>query len=296
MQSIPDPGRPVLRARLALALIAVMPAVGAAQPAVPPLGPATGLEAIPNGDLVAGLEGWSQVGPTMTLLGGPLIEAGDNTTVVGPAFTVPANAQALPLVLGVPGANALLDISARPVAGGADIPLVTLTPDRAVRSVDVPIAAARGRAVRVVIDPVSSLGRRVYVRSIGPPVEVLPGWDIRRGLPVVTSRWGRRGLDVQDAPLEVTTAPFSPRGRTAFVGVSVRGAGTVRASLRGRAARASAKAGSWTTLRLRVPKGARGVRIAFTATPAPGERLMVAGIGAPAPRTPPRPAPPRSRS
>ena len=296
MQSIPDPGRPVLRARLALALIAVTPAIAAAQATVPPLGPATGLDAIPNGDLVAGLEGWSQVGPTMTLLGGPLIEAGDNTTVVGPAFTVPANAQAMPIVLGVPGSNALLDISARPVAGGADVPLATVVPDRAVRSVDVPIAAVRGRAVRLVIDPVSSLGRRVYVRSMGPPVEVLPGWDVRRGLPVVATRWGRRGLDVQDTPLDATTAPFSPRARTAFVGVSVRGAGTVRVGLRGRTARASARAGSWTTLRLPVPKGARGVRITFTAAPAPGERLMVAGIGAPAPRTPPRPAPPGGRS
>jgi len=296
VQSIPDPGRLVLRARLALALIAMMPAAAIGQPAVPPLGPATGLEPIPNGDLAAGLEGWSQVGPTMTLLGGPLIEAGDNTTVVGPAFTVPAGAQALPLVLGVPGSNALLDISARPVDGGPGIPLATLAPDRAVRSVDVPIAPARGRAVRVVIDPVSSLGRRVYVRSIGPPVQVLPGWDVRRGLPVVVTRWGRRGLDVRDARLEATTAPFSPRARTAFVGVSVRGRGTVRASLRGRTARASAKAGAWTTLRFPVPKGARGIRIAFTAVPAPGERIMVAGIGAPAPRTTPRPAPRGGRS
>ena len=295
MQSIPDPGRTVLRARIALAIIAAVPALAAAQPAVPPLGPATGLEAIPNGDLVAGLEGWSQVGPTMTLLGGPLIEAGDNTTVVGPPFTVPPGAQALPLVLGVPGSNALLDVSARPAAGGADIPLATLVPDRAVRSVDVPIAAARGRTVRVVIDPVSGLGRRMYVRSMGPPVEVLPGWDVRRGLPVVATRWGRRGLDVQDAPLEAITAPFSPRARTTVVGVSVRGAGTVRASMRGRTVRASAKAASWTTVRLPVPKGVRSLRIAFTATPAPGERLSVAGIGAPAPATPTRPtAPARS--
>ena len=290
MQSIPDPGRTVLRARIALVPIAALlaaPAIAAAQRAVPALGPAVALAPIPNGDLVAGLEGWSQVGPTMTLIGGPIIEAGDNTTVVGPAFTVPANAQALPMVLGVPGANALLDIRARPVEGGADIPLATIVPDRAVRAWNVGVAAIRGRTVRVVIDPVTGLGRRLYVRSIGPPVDVLPGWAVTRGLPVVASRWGRRGLDVQDAPLAATTAPFTPTARTRFVGVSVRGAGRITASLRGRSARASAKAGAWTTLRFAVPPGARGIRMSFTATPAEGDRLMVAGIGAPAPKARP---------
>lgn len=290
MQSIPDPGRPVLRARLALVPIAgllAVPAVAAAQQVVPALGPATALVPIPNGDLVAGLDGWSQVGPTMTLLGGPLIEAGDNTAVVGPAFTVPVNAQALPMVLGVPGANALLDIRARPVEGGADIPLATIVPDRAVRSWDVGVTAIRGRTVRIVIDPVTSLGRRLYVRSMGPPVDVLPGWVVTRGVPVVMSRWGRRGLEVQDTVLAATTAPFTPTSRTTSIGVSVRGAGRISASLRGRTVRATAKAGAWTTIRFPVRPGARGLRMSFTATPAAGDRLMVAGIGAPAPKSRP---------
>ena len=289
MQSIPDPGRPVLRARLALAtaVIAGVPGIAVAQPAVPALGPATALAPVPNGDLVAGLEGWSQVGSTMTLLGGPLIEAGDNTTVVSPAFTVPASAQSLPMVLGVPGANAMLQVRARPVEGGPDIPLGTIVPDRAVRSWDVGVAAVRGRAVRIAIDPVTGLGRRLYVRSVGPPVEVLPGWTVTAGLPVVAARWGRRGLDVQDSPLVATTASFTPTARTRVVGVSVRGAGRITASLRGRSARASATAGTWTTLRFPVPAGAAGLRMSFTATPAPGERLMVASIGAPAPQKAP---------
>lgn len=292
MQSIPDPGRPVLRARLALAIIAVTPAVAAGQSVVPVLGPAVGLEPVPNGDLVAGLEGWSQVGPTMTLIGGPIIEAGDNTTVLGPAFTVPTTAQALPMVLGVPGANATLDIRARPVEGGDDIPLATIVPDRAVRSWDVGVAAVRGRTVRIVIDPVTGLGRRVYVRSIGPPVEVLPGWSVTSGLPVVTARWGRRGLDVQDSRLAAITAPFTPAARTRFVGVSVRGAGRITASMDGRSQRALARVGSWTTLRFAVPAGLSGARMSFTASPSPGERLMVAGIGAPAPK-PAKPSKPR---
>jgi hypothetical protein len=292
MQSIPDPGRPVLHARLALAIIAVTPALAAGQSVVPALGPAVPLQPVPNGDLVAGLDGWSQVGPTMTLIGGPIIEAGDNTTVLGPAFTVPATAQALPMVLGVPGANATLDIRARPVEGGSDIPLATIVPDRAVRSWDVGVAAIRGRTVRIVIDPVTGLGRRLYVRSMGPPEEVLPGWSVSRGLPVVVTRWGKRGLEVQDAPLAATTAPFTPAARTRFVGVSVRGAGRITASMRGRSLRAAAAAGSWTTLRFAVPAGLSGVRMSFTATPAPGERLMVGGIGAPA-STSTKPAKPR---
>lgn len=286
MQSIPDPGRPVLRARLAVALIAVTPALGAAQSAVPPLGPARALAPIPNGDLVSGLEGWSQVGPTMTLVGGPIIEAGDNTTVIGPAFTVPANAQSLPMVLGVPGSNALVDVRARPVQGGADIPLASIVPDRAVHSVDVGVASVRGRAVRIVLDPVSGLGRRLYVRSIGPPVEVLPGWTVTSGLPVVASRWGKRGLDVQDAALVATTAAFTPAARTRFIGVSVRGSGRISASVRGRTIRTSATPAAWNTLRFAVPPGIGAVRMAFTATPAPGERLMVGGIGAPIAATP----------
>lgn len=281
MQSIPDPGRPVLRARLAVALIAVTPALGAAQSVVPALGPAAALEPVPNGDLVAGLEGWSQVGPTMTLVDGPIIEAGDNTTVIGPPFTVPANAQALPMVIGVPGSNALVDVRARPVQGGADIPLASIVPDRAVRSVDVPVASVRGRAVRIVLDPVAGLGRRLYVRSIGPPVAVLPGWAVTSGLPVVTSRWGKRGLDVRDAALVATTAAFTPAARTRFIGISVRGSGRISASVRGRTVRASATPAAWTTLRFAMPQGVGAVRMAFTATPAPGERLMVGGIGAP---------------
>ena len=267
------------------------PAIAAGQPAVPPLGPPVALAPVPNGDLASGLDGWSRVGPTMTLTSGPLIEAGDNTTVVGPAFTVPGTAQALPMVLGVPGANAVLDIRARPVEGGADIPLATIVPDRAVRSWDVGVAGIRGRAVRIVIDPVAGLGRRLYVRSIGPSVVVLPGWGVTAGLPVVRTLWGRRGLDVQDSPLAARTPSFRPAARTRFIGISVRGQGRIRASVRGCTVGASAKAGSWTTLRFAVPRGRSPVSMAFTATPAPGERVMVAGIGAPAPAptTPGRP-------
>lgn len=287
MQSIPDAGKPVLRTGIAVALIIASPALGAAQPVVPPLGPSTGLEPIPNGDLVAGLDGWGQVGPTMTLVGGPIIEAGDNTTVVGPAFTVPDTAQLLPIVMGVPGGYALVAVRARPVEGGADIPLATIVPSRAVRTWNVGIGAVRGRTVRIVLDPVSILGRRLYVRGVGPPVEVLPGWVVARGMPVVVSRWGKRGLDVADARMVARTAPFTPSPRTRVVSISVRGAGRITARLRGRSVRASATTGSWTTLRFPVRRRARGLTISFTATPAPGQRLMVAGIGAPAPRRPP---------
>lgn len=257
----------------------VLPAVAAAQPAPPPVSPSRVVADVPGGDLSAGLAGWGAVGPSMTLVGGPLIEAADNTSVVSPPFTVPPTGQDVPVVLGVPGANAVLQVSARPVDGGADVPLATIVPDRAVREWQVGVGAVRGRTVRLVIDPVTSLGRRLYVRSVGPVREVLPGWEVTRGVPVVAPAWGREGILTSDEPLVARTPSVSVPPGTRFLGLMVRGGGSVRASVGARSVRATASASRWTALR--VPVRAAAARMAVTATPSEGERLVVSGVATP---------------
>jgi len=219
------------------------------------------------------------VGPSLALVGGPLIEASDNTTVLSPPFTVPPTGQDLPVVLGVPGANAVLQVSARPVDGGADVPLATIVPDRAVREWQVGVGAVRGRTVRLVIDPVTSLGRRLYVRSVGPVREVLPGWEVSRGLPLVARAWGREAIGVVDEVLIARTPVVGVPPGTRFLGLMVRGSGSVRASVGARSARATATTGRWTALR--VPVRGTSARMSVAVTPAQGDRIVVSGVATP---------------
>lgn len=263
-----------------ITLVLAVPALAAAQGGAPPIGPAVDVGVVPNGDLAGGLEGWGAMGPGLSLVGGPVIQASDNTTVLSPPVAIPAAGQSLPVVLGVPGANAVVDIRARPVEGGADIPLGTIVPDRAVRAWAVGVGPARGRTVRIVIDPVTSLGRRLYVRSVGPVREVLPGWEVTRGLPQVTSAWGRRVVMADDAALSLRTPVVALPPGTRFLGLAVRGSGTVRAGAGRRGARAVASADRWVAVRVPVAPGA-GARMAVTATPAPGARLALSGVGTP---------------
>lgn len=238
---------------------------------------------MPNGDLSAGLEGWGRVGPSMVLGGGPTVEASANTSIVTPAFTVPADAQSLPISMGVPGANAVVQVRARPVEGGADIPLATVVPERAVRRWDVGLSAVRGRTIRVVIDPVTSMGRRLYVASVGPVQAVLPGWDVSRGLPVVAPAWGRRGIIAVGTPLVLTTPPIRTVAGTRFLGLSVRGTGSVRASVGGSSRVLRARGTEWTAMRLPVGAG-RSVRISVAATPGEDGRLVMSDVGVPVTR------------
>jgi len=236
--------------------------------------------AVPNGDLSAGLAGWAAVGPGLSLVAGPIIQASDNTTVLTPPLEIPPTAQAITVVMGVPGANSVVQVSARPVDGGVGIPLAVITPDRAVRAWSVGVGAARGRTVRLAIDPVSSLGRRLYVRSVGPVREVLPGWQVSTGLPEVRRAWGRRAIVAQDARLVMRTPDVGVPAGTRFLGLAVRGTGVVRAAAGGRAARVSASRARWTALRVPVPR--RGsARMSVTAIPAPGERLALSGVATP---------------
>ena len=249
-------------------------------PAPPPIGPAVTVAAVPNGDLSSGLDGWAAVGRSLVLGSGPLIEAADNTTVLSPPVAVPMSAQVMPLVLGVPGANAVVDVRARPVEGGPDIPLATIVPERAVRQWQVGMASVRGRTVRIVIDPVTSLGRRLYLRSVGPVQQVLPGWDLTAGNPVVDGAWGRRAIIADDGPLDVRSPAVGVPSGTRFLGLGVRGSGTVRASVGGRVTRVRATPGRWTALRVAVRQGS-AARLAITAVPGEGERIALSDVGTP---------------
>lgn len=265
---------------IALAAPALAAGQGGVPTGAPPVGPPADVGVVPNGDLSAGLEGWGAWGPGMSLVGGPLVQAGDNTTVLSPPVALPPSAQVLPMVLGVPGANAVVDVRARPVEGGADIPLGTIVPDRAVRGWSVGVGAVRGRTVRIVIDPVASLGRRLYVRSLGPVREVLPGWEVTSGVPVVRRAWGRRSVTAHGASLRLRTPEVALPAGTRFLGLAVRGSGTVRATAGRGGARAVARADRWTAIRVPVRPGA-GARMAVTAVPAGGARLAVWGVGTP---------------
>jgi len=252
----------------------------AAEPGVPELGPPVDLGVIPNGDLATGLEGWGRVGPSMVLGGGPTVEAADNTSILTPVFTVPPGGQSLPIRLGVPGANAVVQVRARPVEGGPDIPLATIVPERAVRRWDVGLGAVRGRTIRVVIDPITSMGRRLYVASVGPVQAILPGWDVAVGLPVISTAWGRRAIVAGDGPVSLTTPPIPSAAGTRFIGLAVRGEGRVRAVAAGRAVTASPRGRDWMALRIPV-RGGKPVSLAITATPEPGKRLVLSDVGVP---------------
>lgn len=264
---------------LIIAVLA-LPALAGAQPGAPSVGPPVDVGAVPNGDLSAGLEGWGAWGPGLSLVGGPLVQASDNTTVLTPPVALAPTAQVLPIVLGVPGANAVVDIRARPVEGGADVRLATIVPDRAVRAWSIGVGAVRGRTVRIVIDPITSLGRRMYVRSVGPVREVLPGWEVSAGAPGVQRAWGRRAVVARDGALVLRTPMVALPPGARFLGLAVRGAGTVRATAGRRGGRAVATAGRWTAIRVPVPAGSAG-RMSVTAIPAAGQRLALSGVGTP---------------
>lgn len=262
-------------------LITALPSLAAAQAVPPRITPPVTVAAVPGGNLATGLEGWGAVGPGLSLVPGPVIQASDNTTVLSPPVAIPPTGQAIAIVLGVPGANAVVDVRARPVEGGPDIPLGSVVPDRAVRAWPVGVGPVRGRTVRIVLDPVASLGRRLYVRSIGPVQEVLPGWEVQSGLPAVQAAWGRRGIVVDGEVLSVRTPPLALPAGTRFLGLAVRGSGSVRAGAGGATRRATAAPDRWTAVRVPVSRAGGAARMAVVASPEQGARIVLAGVATP---------------
>jgi hypothetical protein len=244
----------------------------------------------PNGDLSAGLAGWTVEGreaPATLPAGRGALVRGD-VTLVSPPVTVPAGAQVLKLALRAPGGGGLALVSARPEAG-PEVALGALEPGARRASLAVPLPPAlAGQAVRVVIDPVPALGTSLEVTRVGPLIAPLPGWTADRGLLDVAGARGRRTVRVADAPLRLTAPAYRPPARTRALLVDVRGDGVLRARAGGpsRLARATAR---WRTVRVPLRRSAGAVRLALTATPGPaGMQLRRLGVAERAPRTPGR--------
>lgn len=223
-----------------------------------------------NGDLSAGLAGWTAQGrlPVVPLGRGARLVG--NTTLVSPPLSVPAGAQTLRVSARAPSGGGLLLVSARPEAGGADIELGALELGGRRRSLPVGAAAVAGTTVRIVLDPVPGLGTTLEVLRVGPVTAPLPGWTVGRGTLEVAGARGRRTVRVADVPLELASPAFLPPARARWLTVRVRGEGTLRASAGARRVAARARAG-WRTVR--VPLRARratAVALRLTAVPGPG--------------------------
>jgi len=244
----------------------------------------------PNGDLSAGLAGWTVQGredPTPLAAGRGVLVRGD-VTLVSPPVTVPAGAQVLRVALRAPAGGGLALVSARPESGGPEVALGALEPGARRQALAVPLPPGlAGQAVRVVIDPVPALGTTLEVHRVGPLVAPIPGWTVARGLLDVAGARGRRTVRVADGPLRLTAPAYRPPARTRALLVDVRGQGTLRARAGGpsRLARATDR---WRTVRVPLPRRAGAVRLALTATPgAGGLQLRRLGVV----ERPPRPRP-----
>jgi len=224
-----------------------------------------------NGDLAAGTAGWEVLGrdAPAPLPAGRGVRIAGNVTLVSPPLTIPATAQVLRVTLRAAGGEGLVLVSARPVAGGADVPLATLEPGPRRASVPVGVAAVAGTDVRIVIDPVPALGTSVELHRVGPVTAPLPRWRVARGAPEVAGARGRRTLRVAGDPLVVRAPAFRPPRGARALRVDVRGDGLVRVGAGSRtvALRASS---AWRALRVPLRPGARSAVLRVEAVPGAG--------------------------
>jgi hypothetical protein len=226
----------------------------------------------PNGDLTAGLDGWTVEGRDTPALLGPGARLAGNVTLVSPPLLLPVGAQTLRVSLRAPGGGGLVQVRARPEDGSPEIVLADLEPSAARRSWPVGIASLGGRVVRIVLDPVPALGTAIDVLRVGPIVAPLPGWAVLRGTLDVTGSAGRHAVTVSGAPLVIASPSYrivsGPRRRTVSVGL--RGDGVVRLSVAGRTVVRRAAA-SWREVAVTLPRhGRTRVAVRITATPGGG--------------------------
>jgi len=226
----------------------------------------------PAGDLPAGLPGWDVLGreAPVALPAGRGVVVRGNVTLVSPPVALPAGAQVLRVTLRAAGGDGLVEVSARPVSGGPDVPLGALEPGRARRSLPVGVAALAGTTVRIVLDPVPALGTAIEVLRVGPVTAPLPRWSVTRGTAEVAGARGRRTLRVTDGRLVVRSPTRRLPTAARFVTVDVRGDGLVRVTAGARRVAARATA-AWRTMR--VPLRARRsgpVALRLDATPGLG--------------------------
>lgn len=220
--------------------------------------------AVDNGDFSRGLEGWQNTGreapDVIPVDGGLAAVLRLNTTLVSPPFTVPPGAQAVAVVARAPAGGVLLEVTARSEDGSPPIALGTVAPGRARGEFRLPAVALQGRVVRLVLDPVASLGRAVEVGPVGPVLVVAPLWTIMSGVAQPTRAGGRPGLRVMDAPLEIESSSFRTGARARALIVAVRGDGRVTA--RTASARRSIEATTrWRDLRVPVRPGVATIAI-----------------------------------
>jgi hypothetical protein len=235
---------------------------------------------VPNGDLSAGLDGWGVVGPasSMVFAPGPIISASDNVTVLSPVIALPSGAQVVPVSIGAPGANTVVDIRVRPLNGRGDVDVLTIVPARGVTSFDVPVGQFAGQSIRLVFDPTTSIGRRMVIGGLGPVRSVLPGWLLQGAQPSVVAAWGRLALRVSGSRARVTSPPTVMARPARYLGFAVRGSGVVTASAGGRAAAARASDTRWTWAYAQVPAGRASAVLALTVDPAPGSAVAIGPV------------------
>jgi hypothetical protein len=226
----------------------------------------------PNGDLAAGLEGWTVEGRDAPVLLAPGARLPGNVTLVSPPVLLPPGAQTLRVALRARGGGGLVQVRARPEDGAPETVLADLEPGAVRRSWPVGVAPLAGRAVRIVLDPVPALGTTLDVLRVGPVVAPLPGWSVKRGTLDVTGPARRQVVAVSGAPLVIASPSYrivaGPRRRTVSVGL--RGAGTVRLSVAGRTVVRRASS-AWREVSVTLPRAGRArIAVRITATPGAG--------------------------
>lgn len=242
-----------------------------------------------NGDLAAGLEGWSVEGRDPPLLLGPGARIVGNVTLVSPPLVFPEGSQTLRIAMRAGGGDGLVAVRARTDDGLADTTLAVLEPGPARRSFPVGVSALAGRTVRIVLDPTPALGTSLDLLRIGPVVAPLPGWSVGGGTLETATIRGVRVVSVTGAPLEMRSPAYGiPRGRgTRTVSVSVRGEGVLRISAAGRSVTRRAGAG-WSVATIVLGRRLPG-RIALGIVARPGLAGMeLRALGAVLLRTPGR--------
>lgn len=219
------------------------------------------------------------------LPGGHGVQLRGHVTMVSPPVTVPAGTQILDVTLRAPGGGGLALVSARPEAGGADVPLGTLEPGAAVVTEPLAVPSALvGATVRVVVDPIPALGTALELYGVGPLIAPLPRWSAS-GAPFELAGTGdRRVLRVREGTLHLAAPSWRPPARTRALLVDVRGDGLLRA--RAGAAPTTVRAGArWRTVRVRLPARRARLSLALTATAgADGLQLRRIGVAERPPR------------
>lgn len=233
----------------------------------------------PNGDFSAGLTGWTVLGPVApgpTETGGVAVVG--NTTLVSAPVWVPVGAQALRVTVGAPGRGALVQIRARPEAGGPDVVLGTLQPGAEPAPMVVEAAPVAGQAVRLVIDPIPAFGSSLVVTRVGPFTRPLTGWRVEEGAPEVARRPGGAAVLTGDVPLRATSRAFRPGAGAESLIVAVRGTGIVRADAGGRTVQLRAGR-RWRDLEVPLPsRTARAVLSLAVAPLSDGVELRDIGL------------------